>query len=180
MAVTSGFVTIGVYGFDSESFFQALLDTYEHIWLNFLARALRQRRYAMHSASRLPVALFLPRIGAIVVAALLPEAGTVAFHEFQAVEPLGAFIGIELGNDQAYRATVIRLQILTIVLERDQYIVVVEIFQWNIGRVARPGMHHDKIRFWQRLCALQYLANVYPFPGIVVAAPGGHTMEVGS
>ena len=63
----------------------------------------------------------------IMVAALFPETRAVALHKLQAIEPLGAFVEVELGHQQAYRATVLGFQILTVVLESNHYIIIVEI-----------------------------------------------------
>jgi len=47
MAVTARFVTIGVYGFDSDSFFQALLDAHVQIFCDLrLRRAVSGSTYA--------------------------------------------------------------------------------------------------------------------------------------
>ena len=45
--------------------------------------------------------LFLPRVSDHVVSTLLPETRLVSFHEFHAVNPLGALPCIELGDDQS-------------------------------------------------------------------------------
>ena len=60
-----------------------------------------------------------------MIAALFPEAGAILGHKFQAVEPLGAFIGVEFGNQQAHRAAVIGFEVLAIVFEDNHYIVII-------------------------------------------------------
>src|SRR5437660_12337937 len=77
--------------------------------------------------SFLPVPFLFPWIGMIMVAALFPEPGAVALHKLQAIEPLGAFVEVELRHQQAYRTTVLGFQILTVVLESNHHIIIVEI-----------------------------------------------------
>ncbi len=96
--------------------------------------------------SNLPISLFCPRVGVVVVAALLPETGVVALHEFEAVKPFGAFIEVEFWHDETYRTAVFHFQVCAIVLDGDHYIVVVEIGERKIGGVACPGMRHDEFR----------------------------------
>ena len=47
----------------------------------------------------LPISLLFPWIGVVMISALFPEAGAVALHKIEAVEPLGAFVEVELGHD---------------------------------------------------------------------------------
>src|SRR5690348_2831996 len=86
----------------------------------------------------LPVALLFPWISMVMVATLLPEAGAVTLHKLQAVEPLGALVEVELGHNQPHRATMLGVQVLTIMLDGNQHIVIIKISQRHIGRVARP------------------------------------------
>src|SRR6266542_5953890 len=59
-------------------------------------------RRADRLAALLPaVALFLPGVAAHMVAILLPEAGAVAGHEFEAAHPLGAFPEVEVRDEEA-------------------------------------------------------------------------------
>lgn len=54
MAVTPRFITIGVYGFDSDSFFQALVDAQVQIFCDLrLRRAVRGSTYAFANSQRL-------------------------------------------------------------------------------------------------------------------------------
>src|SRR5262245_18555832 len=70
------------------------------------------------SHQKLPVALFLPGIGVVVVATNFPEARAILLHKLQTTEPLGALVGIELRHDQSHRTTMDRLQRLAIMLKR--------------------------------------------------------------
>src|SRR5712691_4137444 len=85
---------------------------------------------ALYPKKSLPVAFLFPWIGVIVVAALFPETGAVALHKLQAIEPLGAFVEVELRYQQAYRTTMFGFQILTVVLESNHHIIIVEIGKW--------------------------------------------------
>src|SRR5437588_2974131 len=78
----------------------------------------------------LPVSLLFPWISMVMVAALLPETRAVALHKLQAIEPLGALIEVELGHQQAYRATMLDFQILPIVLESNHHIIIVKVGKW--------------------------------------------------
>ena len=76
----------------------------------------------------LPVPLLSPRIGMIMVAALLPEARAVAFHEFQAIEPFGALVEVEFRDDQADGAAMFNFKVLPVVSDGNQHIVVIQVF----------------------------------------------------
>src|SRR5439155_2916423 len=56
------------------------------------------------------VALFLPGVADVVVAALLPEATAVGGHVLHAAHPLGALPGIQMGHHEAQREAVFRRQ----------------------------------------------------------------------
>ncbi len=98
--------------------------------------------------------------------------------KFQTVEPFGAFIGVELRHQQAHGTAVVGLQVLTIVLENDQGIIVIQRGKGQVGRVAGPGMGRDILRARQGFGTCEDLANMHAFPGIIVAAPGGHAMKI--
>src|SRR5437588_2936273 len=93
---------------------------------------------SLPSTPLLPVPFLFPRVSVVVVAALLPEARAVMFHELKAVEPFCALVEVELGYQQAYRATMVGFQVLTVVLERDHHIVIIEICKGYICCVACP------------------------------------------
>ena len=59
----------------------------------------------------------------------LQEAGAVALYKLQAVKPLGALIEVELRHNQPHRATMFGVQVLTIMLDRNQHIVIIKISQ---------------------------------------------------
>src|SRR6266852_4156866 len=106
------------------------------------------------SQALLPVPFLLPGVGVVVIAAPLPEAGAVMLHELEAVQPFGALVEVEFGNDQAHGAAVFGFQFFSVMLEGNNHIIVVQIGQWQIGGVVGPGMLHDKLRLWQGFGAL--------------------------
>ena len=55
------------------------------------------------------MALLAPRVAVVVVAVALPEAGLVAVAQLQRAHPLGALPEVQVGDDDAHRATVDRL-----------------------------------------------------------------------
>src|SRR5258708_15772315 len=139
------------------------------------------RGYAFISLNLLglPVALFFPWIGTVVVAALLPETRAIMLHKLRAVEPVRARVGIEFRYEQAYRAAVIRFKVLSIVFDDDHDIIIIQVAKRQVGCIARPGMCHHKLRARQRPGTLQNLADMDTFPCIVVAAPTRHTVKIG-
>src|SRR3990170_416534 len=56
------------------------------------------------------VALFKPRVAAIVVAETFPEAWLVALEQAQAAHPLGALPEIQMGHDQPRRPAMLGRQ----------------------------------------------------------------------
>src|SRR6266849_2818589 len=69
------------------------------------------------------MALFFPGITVHVISVLLPETGSVEFHEFEAANPFDRLPGVEMGHDQAQRITVIGRERLAIVMGGKQDIV---------------------------------------------------------
>src|SRR5918993_3993768 len=62
-----------------------------------------------------PVALLAPGVAVIVVAQRLPETGLVLVYQPQAPHPLGALPEVEVGDEQAGRAAVLRRERLALV-----------------------------------------------------------------
>src|SRR5690606_17389063 len=71
-------------------------------------------------------ALFLPRVGIVVVAVALPEAEPVVRRELEAADPLGALPEVALGHDEPERPSVLELQRLALEGVREQHVVVIE------------------------------------------------------
>jgi hypothetical protein len=64
----------------------------------------------------------------IMVAALLPEARAVVFHELKAVEPFGALVEVEFRDYQADGPPVFNLKVLPVMFDGNQHIVVIQVF----------------------------------------------------
>ena len=100
-------------------------------------RVLSPARYALGrvtarlatAASRslaLREALFLPRVGVVVVAVALPEPEDVVVEELEAADPLRALPEIALGDEQPERPAVLGLERLAVERVGQQDVVVVE------------------------------------------------------
>ena len=63
--------------------------------------------FAHRTAPLLGVALFLPGIAAVVIAADFPEARLVGGRELDPLQPLGAFPEIQMGHDQPHRTAML-------------------------------------------------------------------------
>src|SRR5215475_771810 len=85
--------------------------------------------------------LLPPGITVVVVAELLPEARLVVAQEGDAPYPLGALPEIEMRNQEPSRTSVLGLQLSVVEAERDPRLVVLEILQRQVGRVAPVGTH---------------------------------------
>src|SRR5438874_217693 len=94
----------------------------------------RLRAHLLHRARLLVgVALLRPRVGVHVVAVLLPETGRVDVEELEGAQPLARLPEIELGQHQAHRSAVIGLEVLAVVLERQDHVVVEQIGKRGVG-----------------------------------------------
>src|SRR5436305_590930 len=65
-------------------------------------------------------ALLFPGVAVGVVAVLLPEAAPVLGEQLDAVHPLGALPGVEMGDHQPHRSAVVHQQRLAVVTVREQ------------------------------------------------------------
>src|SRR3954451_20217451 len=65
------------------------------------------------------VPLLLPRVAAVVVAVLLPEAGLVPLHHRDPADPLGALAEVEGGHQPPHRPAVLGGQRLAVELPDD-------------------------------------------------------------
>ena len=66
------------------------------------------------AAAASAVAIFLPGVGVVVVAAEFPEAEVVAGGELDAPQPLWALPEIEVRHDEPNRSTVVQLERLAL------------------------------------------------------------------
>ena len=114
-----------------------------------------------------------------MVAALFPETGAVAIHEFDALQPFGAFPEVIFRNNRAHRATMIARDLLPFPFIGEQNVGIGEIGQSQIGRVAIMAVKHYMRggRFW--LHDRQQMRSGDPLPMIIEARPGGNAVNVG-
>ena len=84
----------------------------------------------------LRVALFLPRVGVVVVAVALPEAKLVVVEELEPADPLRALPEIALRDQEPERVAVLELERLAVEGVREQDVVVIEDRQRQVRRVA--------------------------------------------
>src|SRR5262249_12768414 len=96
------------------------------------------------------IALLLPGVALVVIATLLPEAGLVARDELDALQPLRALPEIELGHDRAHRAAMLAGQGLALPLVSEQRVIVVEVLELEVGRVAVVAVEDQMTRPLER------------------------------
>src|SRR6185437_9667703 len=111
-----------------------------------IASCQRTAGAAATPVSVIGVALLPPGIAIGVVAAQLPEAGLVALSELQPVRPFRGLPEIEMRHQQPCRATVIRLQRLALMAQRQHGPALREIGDGDIRRVAIVGMDQRETR----------------------------------
>src|SRR5271170_2467187 len=124
------------------------------------------------------IALLLPGITLVVIAALLPESGLVARHELDAPDPFGALPEVEFRHDRAHRAAMLARDRLALPFVGKQHVVIVEMLERKVGRVAVVAVAHQMLRALERLDDRQDVAGADPLPPVVVARPGGHAMDI--
>ena len=124
-------------------------------------------------------ALFFEGVAVEVVAVLLPEAGLVVVEEFQAADPLYAFPGVEIGDDQAQRVAVIGGEGFAIVFEGEEGGGTEEVGEGNVGGVAVLGFDHDVGGGGLYANEFQEVGEKDAFPVDVEAAPAGDAVHVG-
>src|SRR5437867_4154252 len=88
--------------------------------------ALAKARAKPTPSSSEAIALFLPRIGVVVVAVALPETGLVDGRELDSAQPLGALPEVLAGYDQAERPAVLSRERLPVGVGREQRVLVFE------------------------------------------------------
>jgi hypothetical protein len=123
-------------------------------------------------------ALFFEWVAVHVVAVLLPETGLVVVQEFEAADPLHAFPGIEVGEDQSNRVAVIGRQRFAVVFQGEQSRGTHQIRERDVGSVALLGLDHDVRGAGPDTDALHQFGERHAFPAHVEAAPAGDAMHV--
>src|SRR5689334_6658181 len=69
------------------------------------------------------IALFLPRVGVVVIAANFPVAGRVVLDELDAGVPLRALPEVEIGNEPTHGRAVVERERLAVEAIRDERVV---------------------------------------------------------
>src|SRR5690349_24682401 len=110
---------------------------------NFFFLAIVLGRGVATCMSPSAIALFLPRIGVVVIAARLPEARTIERDEANARQPLRALPEIKIGDERTYRRAVRSSERLPFVLVRDEHVRRERLFDRHVRRVARRGFEDD-------------------------------------
>src|SRR5262245_32619345 len=92
------------------------------------------------------VALFLPRVADIVVAAHFPEAGAVLLEEGHALRELRALPRIEFRDDDARGPAVLAADGRSAELRRDQHVVIEAEMERHVRRVAVVAGEINELR----------------------------------
>src|SRR5688572_30724834 len=108
--------------------------------------------HLLHGARLLVgVALLRPRIGAHVIAVLLPEPRGIDVEELEGAQPFRALPEVELRQHEAQRTAVVGLEVAAVMLEREQHIAVHEVGQARVRRIVGIRMLQDEFRLGQHL-----------------------------
>ena len=81
-----------------------------------------------------------------MVAVGFPETGLVLEPELKAARPLGALPEVEVRDEQARRATVLRVELLVVVLECDPCLSVADVVQRTINK--SDSTSEDDVSRW--------------------------------
>lgn len=108
-------------------------------------------RFGTHPLHRIGlligIPLLFPRIGAHVVAVDFPESRRVDVQELQRADPLRALPEIQLRNDEPARSAVVGLEVLAIVLRRQENVLALQVFERDVRRVTLLGARDGRRRF---------------------------------
>src|SRR5579859_7478957 len=124
------------------------------------------------------VSLFLKRISIHVISVFLPETSNITVEKLEALDPLHRFPGIEMGNDQTQRISVVERKRLAIMMRGQQNIVAVQINERDIGREPLSGVNEHMAGFRCGFYQFQNFAKRYPLPLIVKTAPARNAMKI--
>src|SRR5262249_41226740 len=117
------------------------------------------------------IALFLPWVGFIVIAAHLPEAGMVFSHKIDPCYPFRALPEIPVRYDHAHGTTMLSCDRFSFPGMRDQDVRLLEYLAFHIRCVSVIGAEKHMAGFRLRLDDLQDAPRRNTAPMIVVAAP---------
>src|SRR5438552_13476580 len=99
-------------------------------------------------ASGTGVALLLPGVAIGMIAVALPETEAVVVEQREAADPLDAFPGVEMRNDQAQRCAMFGRERLTIVIEGEENIGLEKVGQRDVGGIALFREDQRELCFW--------------------------------
>src|SRR5579883_136163 len=133
---------------------------------------------ARRRVKRSAIALLRPGIAMVVVSPLFPEARAVGGDEFDAPDPFGALPEIELRHDRAHRPAMLAGERLPLPGMRQQYIVIGEIGERQVGRVIVIAVEDEEARLGLGAHDREEVTRAHPLPFIVEARPGGDAMDV--
>src|SRR3954453_3354562 len=89
------------------------------------------------------IALFKPRVSAVVVAEGLPEAGLVLLREREPAPPFGALPEVEVRDEQPGRAAVLGLEVVAVVGVDHPCLAAGDVLDRQVGRVATVAERGD-------------------------------------
>src|SRR5262249_13431640 len=98
---------------------------------------------ARASRGRSAIALLLPRIGMVVIAARFPIAGLIGRTESNAIEPLRALPKIEIRHERAHRRTMRARERGAVELVRDEHVRERCLVVTHVRRIAVRGFEDD-------------------------------------
>src|ERR1043165_980037 len=102
----------------------------------------RQRFFTTAATSA--IALLFPRVGVVVVAARLPEAGLVVAHELEAGDPLRALPEVEVGHEAAHRRAVLERERLLVQAVRHERVLARRLGERHVRHEAVPRLEDDE------------------------------------
>src|SRR5262245_59576756 len=90
-------------------------------------------RSAVGSVTR--VALLAPGVAVLVVAVAFPEPRGVLVTDLDTVDPLGTLPEVEMRDQEPCRSTVLGMEWLAVVLERDPCAPALQVPEWQVRRI---------------------------------------------
>src|SRR5262249_33074323 len=132
------------------------------------------------SRPELPVgeALLFPRVGFVVVAVPLPEAGLVVRNDLERADPFRALPEVTPRHDEPERPPVLGRELLAVMPVREQSIILVQFRDREIGGEPALRVDYGEATFALHPRTAQHLPDGNSLPQVVVSAPARHAMDV--
>src|SRR6185295_7086174 len=124
-------------------------------------------------------ALLAPGIAVGVVAVLLPEAAAVLGQELDAVHPLAALPGVEMGDDQAQRPAVVAGEVPAVPGVDEERSSREEVLERQVGRVAAVAVDHHVRGVRKHARLREKIAGREALPKVVEGREAGHAVKIG-